>query len=105
GRQNPFVARDRTQRVTDASLGLSEAVVGCGVDIAHPGRPRRAYNCFGLLAAHRYPVTPHRRGAQPQRSYFERGSSEWASFEIRHPAISVGCRFLKPDIRGVSVII
>src|SRR5207247_1983402 len=49
GRQHPFVARHRAQRVADATLGLSEAVIGRGIDVAHPGRPRRARNRFGLL--------------------------------------------------------
>src|SRR5262249_55482329 len=87
-RQHPLLARYRTQRVADAPLGLSEAVIGRGIDIAYPGRPSRARNRLSLLASHRYPVTAHGRAAEAKHGYLERGSPESALLQIYHPAIS-----------------
>ena len=87
-RQHPFVARFPAHRVADATLGAAKTVIGCGVDIAHPGRPGGVHDGFGFAAADLDATTPEGRAAETQRRDFERGPSDPALLENRHRAIS-----------------
>ena len=86
GRQYPVVTRLIAQRVADGALGLADAVKGCGVDIAHAGRPGGAHDRLRGFAADRDAGAAEGGGAEPQYGHFERGMPDPAPFEIRHVA-------------------
>ena len=48
-RQHPVVARHAAHGVADTALGLAEAVIGRGIDIARAGRPGGTDDGFRLL--------------------------------------------------------
>src|SRR5271155_1561783 len=85
-RQHPLVARYRAQGVTDAALGLSKPVIGCGVDIAYPGRPSGAHDRLGLPTTDAHPGAAEGRAAETESGHFERGASERAFLETGHIA-------------------
>src|SRR5271154_2902974 len=87
-RQHPIIARFPAHCISDATLGLTETVIGGGVDIAHSGRPGGVHDGFGFAMADLDATTPEGSAAETQRRDFERSPSDPALLENRHRAIS-----------------
>src|SRR5215813_6831730 len=83
-RQPPFVTRYFAQRVADTTLRLAKPIKGCGVYVAHSGRPGRSHDRFGLFTADRHPAAPERRAAKTESGHFERGTPDRALLKFRH---------------------
>src|SRR5438105_15030347 len=90
-RQDPFVARDPTHRIADATLGLADTVIRSRVDVAHSGRPGSADDGFGLLPRNRDAAAAEGRAAETQRRHLNRSSSNPSLLETGHCARS-SCR-------------
>ncbi len=86
-RQHPFVARDPAHRITDATLGLADTVIGGGIDVGHPGRPGGADDRFGLLPGDRDATAAEGRAAEAQLRHFNRSPSNPSPFESGHRSL------------------
>ena len=88
GGQYPVLTRLIAQRIADGALGLADAVKGCGIDIAHAGRPGGAHDRLGGFAADRDAAAAKGGGAEPQYGHLERGAPDPPPFKIRDAAVS-----------------
>src|SRR5215472_8759993 len=83
-RQHPFVTRHLAHGVPDTTLGLTDAVIGRRIDIAHAGRPRGADDRFGLVAADADPAAAKSGATEAKRRHFERTPSDPAFLKSGH---------------------
>ncbi len=72
-RQHPVVARHVAHGVADAALGLAEAVIGRGIDIARAGRPAGTDDGFRLLDGDPGALGAEGGGAETEGGHLEPG--------------------------------
>src|SRR5277367_2727718 len=98
-RQDPFVARDPSHRIAYATLGLTDTVIWCGIDVGHPGRPSCADDGFRLVPGNCDATAAEGRAAETQRRHFNRSPSNLSLFESGHSALSCcRCARLRPRL-------